>query len=81
MNSTSKPTATDTIDAPMIGAAAATFAFVIAVLRVAVTNILGRYPEPFAGIPGVIWWTCFIAGIGIAAVCIPVAIFMLVKGE
>jgi hypothetical protein len=84
VNSTSKPAknAADTIDnVALIGTAGAVFALKMAVLRIAVVSAVGAYPEPFAGIPGAIWWTCFAAGIGTAAVCYAAAIFMLIRGE
>lgn len=83
MNSTSKQAATaDTIDNVALGGtAAAVFGFKMAVLRIVVTSIVGAYPEPFAGTTGAIWWTCFAAGIGTAAVCYTAAIIMLIRGE
>ena len=84
MNSTSKPTATaaDTIDnVALAGTIAAVIAFKLAVIRLAVVSAVGAYPEPFAGTAGAIWWACFAAGIGTAAVCYTASIFMLIRGE
>ena len=84
MNSTSKPThtAADTIDnVALAGTVAAVIAFKLAVLRIAVTSIVGAYPEPFSGAAGAIWWASFAAGIGTAAVCYAAAIVMLIRGE
>lgn len=72
----------DTIDnITLTGTAAAVFSLKLAILRIAVTSAVGAYPDPFSGIPGAIWWTCFAAGIGTAALCYTVAVFMLLRGE